>query len=225
MNLLYSPALSAHSLLRRVRALLVIGFLGAVAGCSTVTDLAERVVGPGTPDPNLTAAIADSESYHSADYRVGAEDVLEISVWKEDNLKKDVLVRPDGGLSFPLAGDFHAAGMTTEEIRQELVRRLEKYIPEPVVSVSVTKASNYKVYVLGRVNKPGDLTSGRPLDVLQALSMAGGLTPFASEADIRIIRKVDGRPISIPFNYSHVRQGEDLDQNVLLKSGDVLVVP
>ncbi len=158
-------------------------------------------------------------------YVVGPEDALDIAVWKDDTLKGTVLVRPDGGISFPLAGDFVVAGMTAAQVRDELVKRLEKFIPEPVVTVAVVKVSSYHIYVLGRVNKPGELLVGRNIDVLQALTLAGGLTPFASEDGIRIIRKVDNLTISIPFQYSKVRKGVDLTQNITLKSGDVLLVP
>jgi len=158
-------------------------------------------------------------------YQVGPEDMLDISVWKEEGLKKEVLVRPDGGLSFPLAGDFHVAGLTADQIRKEIAHRLEKYIPDPVVSVSVLKAANYKVYVTGRVNKPGEFSVGQAIDVLQAISMAGGLTPFAVENEIKIIRKVNGRPIAIPFEYAKVQRGQALDQIITLKSGDTVVVP
>src|SRR5208282_2455272 len=143
----------------RVRCALF-AFLSGLAGCSTVSSLStsvQQMAGFGEPDANLTAAIADSQAMNSAEYLIGPEDVLEISVWKEDNLKKETLVRPDGGISFPLAGEVHAAGKSTEQIRQELTDRLEKYIPDPVVSVLVEKAANYRVYVVGRVNKPGDL--------------------------------------------------------------------
>jgi polysaccharide export outer membrane protein len=158
-------------------------------------------------------------------YEIGPEDGLEISVWKDDSLKQAVLVRPDGGISFPLAGDLRVAGMTAAQVRDELVKRLTRFMPEPVVNVSVVRVASYRIYVLGRVNKPGDFTVGRQVDVLQALSMAGGMTPFASEDGIRIIRKIDGRPVSIAFDYSKVRRGEDLSQNISLKSGDVLLVP
>jgi polysaccharide biosynthesis/export protein len=158
-------------------------------------------------------------------YLIGPEDALDIAVWKDDTLKGSVLVRPDGGISFPLAGDFVVAGMTAAQVRDELVSRLEKFIPEPVVTVAVVKVSSYHIYVLGRVNKPGELLVGRNIDVLQALTLAGGLTPFASEDGIRVIRKVDNLTISIPFQYSKVRKGVDLTQNITLKSGDVLLVP
>ena len=158
-------------------------------------------------------------------YLIGPEDALEISVWRDETLKAAALVRPDGGVSFPLAGDFIVAGKTAAQVRDELVKRLEKFIPEPVVTVSVVRVSSYRIYVLGRVNKPGDFQVGRNIDVLQALSIAGGMTPFASEDGIRIIRKVDGKSTSIPFQYSRVRKGGDLSQNITLKSGDVLLVP
>jgi polysaccharide export outer membrane protein len=190
-----------------------------------LTALGHRITGTETPDPEVTAAIAEGQTSLAGQYRIGAEDVLDISVWKEDALKKEVLVRPDGGISFPLAGDLRAAGSTTEEVRAQLTTRLEKYIPDPVVSVSILKAANYKVYVIGRVNKPGDITAGRPIDVLQALAIAGGVTPFASDSRIHVMRKTEGRELSIPFNYAHVQKGEDLEQNIILKSGDVVVVP
>lgn len=158
-------------------------------------------------------------------YLIGPEDALDIAVWKDETLKAATLVRPDGGISFPLAGDFIVAGLTASQVRDELVRRLEKFIPEPVVTVSVVRVASYRIYVIGRVNKPGDFQAGRNIDVLQALSIAGGMTPFASEDGIRIIRKVDGKTVSIPFQYSRIRKGGDLSQNITLKSGDVLLVP
>lgn len=158
-------------------------------------------------------------------YLIGPEDALEMSVWRDETLKTTALVRPDGGVSFPLAGDFVVSGKTAAQVRDELVKRLEKFIPEPVVTVSVVRVSSYRIYVLGRVNKPGDFQLGRNIDVLQALSLAGGLTPFASEDGIRIIRKVGGKSTAIRFQYSRVRNGGDLSQNITLKSGDVLLVP
>jgi polysaccharide export outer membrane protein len=158
-------------------------------------------------------------------YLIGPEDTLDISVWRDETLKAAVLVRPDGGVSFPLAGDFVAAGKTAAQVREELVKRLDKFIPDPVVTVSVVRVSSYRIYVLGRVNKPGDFQVGRNIDVLQALSLAGGMTPFASEDGIRIIRKVEGKSTAIPFQYSRIRKGGDLSQNITLKSGDVLLVP
>jgi polysaccharide biosynthesis/export protein len=146
-------------------------------------------------------------------------------VWKEEGLKKEVLVRPDGGIAFPLAGDMQAAGKTARQLQQEITQRLEKFMSDPVVSVAVLKVAGNKIYVIGRVNKPGEYIAGRYVDVLQVLSMAGGLTPFAAENDIKVLRKESGKDLVYPFRYSDVKKGSNLDQNIVLKGGDVVVVP
>lgn len=158
-------------------------------------------------------------------YLIGPEDMLEISVWKEEGLKKEILVRPDGGISFPLVGDLRAAGKSAAELQREIAARLQKYIPDPVVSVAVLKINSNEVYVIGKVNKPGEYPTGRYVDVLQALSMAGGLTPFAAENSIKILRREEGKDIVFPFEYGKVQAGKALEQNIQLKSGDTVVVP
>ena len=158
-------------------------------------------------------------------YKIGAGDLLEISVWKEDTLKKEVLVRPDGGISFPLVGSMQAAGKTATQLQQEITNKLEKYIPDAVVSVALLKVDSNMVYVIGKVNKPGNYVAGTYIDVMQALSMAGGLTPFAAEGDIKVLRRENGSEVALPFQYSKVKKGEKLEQNILLKGGDVVVVP
>lgn len=205
-------------------------FASAAAGCLVLLSGCSSLRLPFTTggDPGVRtspSADATSRGFVEPGYVIGAEDALDIAVWRDETLKATVLVRPDGGISFPLAGDFVVAGKTAAEVRTELVRRLEKFVPEPVVTVSVVKVASYRIYVIGRVNKPGDYQTGRNLDVLQALSLAGGMTPFASEDDIRIIRKEGGNSVSYPFQYSRVRKGGDLSQNITLKSGDVLLVP
>jgi polysaccharide export outer membrane protein len=158
-------------------------------------------------------------------YRVGAEDVLEISVWREEALKKELLVRPDGGVSYPLIGEVQVAGKTVLEIREEVAKRLERFIPDPAVSVAILKVGSQRVYVIGKVNKPGEYPLGRYVDVLQALSMAGGLTPFADSNEIRVMRREGGRQVVLPFEYSRVVRGQKLEQNIQLRGGDVVVVP
>ena len=171
------------------------------------------------PEEKPPVVIAD------AGYQLGPEDILDISVWKEEGLKKEVLVRPDGGISFPLIGEIQAVGKTTGQLQKEIAQRLEKYIPDPVVSVAILKIVGNKIYVIGKVNRPGEFAAGRYIDVLQALSMAGGLTPFAAENKIKIMRKENGQDVVIPFQYSKVQKGENLEQNITLKNGDVVVVP
>lgn len=158
-------------------------------------------------------------------YRLGAEDIMLVSVWKDEQLTREVVVRPDGMFSFPLVGDIQAEDRTVEEIRGDLVKRLTKYIPNPNVSVAITKVVSYKVYVVGRVNKPGEYLIGHYTDVLQALSLAGGLTPFAAENEIKVMRRVRGEQYAIPFRYGDVRKGRDLEQNIILQRGDVVMVP
>jgi polysaccharide export outer membrane protein len=157
------------------------------------------------------------------DYRVGPEDVLRISVWRDDALTREVLVRPDGLLSFPLIGDVKADGRTVEEIQTEVAQRLSRYVPDPTVSVEVVKITSYRIYVVGKVNRPGEYLVGHDLDVMQALSLAGGLTPFASENQITILRRVTGE--TFDFRYGAVKRGKELGQNIVLQRGDVVVVP
>jgi polysaccharide export outer membrane protein len=164
------------------------------------------------------------------DYEIGPEDLLEVSVWKEKDLQREVLVRPDGWLTFPLVGNIRAKGRTALDVQDEITTRLRKYIPDPVVTVSIKKVAGYKVYVIGKVNKPGEYVVGRYVDVLQALTLAGGLTPFAAEGDIRVLRKQEAddgtvKETVIPFDYADVKKGRSLQQNIFLRSGDVVVVP
>lgn len=216
------PSHSSACVAGVARAAVVAVALGTLSACSGIS---VPFFSGGDPQTRTVAGPDAAASGAESGYVIGAEDALDIAVWRDETLKATALVRPDGGISFPLAGDFIVAGKTAAEVRAELVRRLEKFIPEPVVTVSVVKVSSYRIYVLGRVNKPGDYQAGRLLDVLQALSLAGGMTPFASEDGIRIIRKEGGSTVSYPFEYSRVRKGGDLSQNITLKSGDVLLVP
>ena len=171
-----------------------------------------------------TWAAEDGAAYKDT-YSIQPGDVLEVSVWKEEDLKKQVLVRPDGGMSFPLAGDIQAAGKSVAELQKLITERLTKYIPDPVVTVSTLKLDGNKVYVIGKVARPGEFQANRYVDVVQALSMAGGMTPYAADNKITVLRRENGKQRSIPFRYGDIEKGEDLEQNIILQSGDVVVVP
>lgn len=159
------------------------------------------------------------------DYRISPEDVLEISVWREDDLQREVIVRPDGGISFPLAGDVQAAGKTPKQLEADITARLQTYIPDAVVTVSVVELRGLRVYVSGKVQNPGQFTVGRYIDVLQAITLAGGLTPFADQNGIHVIRRTaDGEQV-FDFDYRAVQRGRKLEQNILLQSDDIVVVP
>src|SRR5215469_1626297 len=176
----------------------------------------------------VRAAVADGSAvWHPMDasYLVQPGDTLQVGVWKEQELQGEVLVRPDGGMSFPLAGEIEAAGHTVEEIRKVLQSRLTKYIPDPVVTVVVKKADGSRIFVVGKVNRPGDFPLYRPIDVMQALSLAGGTTPYADVNGIQILRREGSQQQVFHFRYDDVRRGKDLTQNILLHSGDTVVVP
>lgn len=159
-------------------------------------------------------------------YRIQPGDLLMVSVWKEEALMSEVLVRPDGGMSFALVGDVRASGRTVEELRSLVNERLSKFIPDPAVTIAVKQIGGNRVYVLGKVNRPGEFTFSQPIDVMQALSLAGGATSFAALDDIQILRREQGgKQSSRRFRYSEVERGRSLDQNILLKSGDTVVVP
>ncbi len=161
----------------------------------------------------------------SVSYLIGPGDVLNISVWKEEGMQKEVLVRPDGGITFPLAGEIKAGGLTTKELSDELVKKLKKYIPHPSVTVSVLQSVSNKIYVIGKVNRPGEFIATGYMDVLQALTMAGGLTPYAESDEIKIIRRTETGTKMKLFDYDEVISGERLDMNIILKAGDTVVVP
>jgi len=206
----------------RIASIALAALIAASASAQTypIPELAPPPEAPAPVQAPPAPVVPQDDSY-----RLGPEDLLEISVWKEEGLKKETVVRPDGAFSFPLIGDIQAAGRTVAEVRDEIGKRLARYIPEPTVSVLVLRAASNRFYVIGRVNKPGDFAIGRYVDVLQALALAGGLTPFADPRGIKVIRRQDGKDVVLPFNFSAVTRGENLEQNIRLQGGDVIVVP
>jgi polysaccharide export outer membrane protein len=159
------------------------------------------------------------------DYTVNPGDVLDVAVWKEEDLTKSVIVRPDGKFSFPLVGELNALNRTVAQIQTDIGNKLKPYIPDPVVSVAVKSLDGCKIYVIGQVNKPGSYTMNPRINVLQALSIAGGVTPFASTNDIMVLRGTGNVQHALQFRYGEVVKGRNLNQNVLLESGDVVIVP
>lgn len=158
-------------------------------------------------------------------YTINPGDLLEISVWKEPDMQRQVLVRPDGAFSFPLSGDIMAEGRTVDAIRQELTAQLASYIPNLVVTVMVAEARGNKIFVFGQVKTPGEFIVNPRVDVIQALSIAGGVTPFAQVNDIKILRRQNAQQRIIEFRYSDIVKGEKLEQNILLEVGDIVLVP
>lgn len=158
-------------------------------------------------------------------YRIQTGDILQIVVWREPDLQQELLIRPDGGFSMPLVGDVSAAGKTFAELSSEVALLLQKFVPDAQVTITAKQLAGNKIYVLGKVNRPGEFTVNRNVDVMQALSMAGGTDRFAALDDIIILRRTGNRQTALAFSYSDVEEGEDLAQNIVLQSGDVIVVP
>ncbi len=159
------------------------------------------------------------------DYIIGCGDVLNIVVWKDEALSRQITVLPDGKFNYPLIGEIKASGRTVSDIKTEMEGLISRYAPSPTISVEVFRVNSMNVYVVGRVNRPGKFEMNEPMDILQALSMAGGLNSFAEEDEIKIFRKVEGKITIFQFDYSEVVDGENLEQNIMLQRGDVIVVP
>jgi polysaccharide export outer membrane protein len=174
------------------------------------------------PEQSTSAAL---EGDAAARYVVQPGDLLQVSVWHEPDLTREVRVSPDGWITYPLVGEVQAEGATVESLRTALEEKLHKYINEAVVNVSVKEPDGNRIYVLGKVNRPGVYPFTKSIDVVQALTLAGGTSKFASINDIKILRRVEGEQQTYKFRYSDVERGKSLEQNIVLRSGDVVVVP
>jgi polysaccharide biosynthesis/export protein len=158
-------------------------------------------------------------------YGIQPGDLLAISVWHEPDLTREVRVSPDGRVTYPLIGELNVEGLTAGELRTQIEAGLARYITAAAVDVSIKEVMGNRVYVMGKVNRPGVYPFTKNLDVVQALSLAGGTAKFAEIDKIRILRRVEGQQQAFKFRYSDVERGRDLEQNIVLKSGDVVVVP
>lgn len=158
-------------------------------------------------------------------YVIGSGDVLDIAVWRDESLTRTVVVLPDGTISFPLIGVVKAAGRTVEQLKEEIGTRLSNYVSDLTLSLEVRQASSMMIFVVGKVNSPGRHPISSPVNVLQALAMAGGVNPFAKKDDIKIFRQEDGKTVIFPFAYNEVSRGNRLEENIVLRRGDLIVVP
>lgn len=170
--------------------------------------------------PSISNAVANDASY-----RLSPGDKLNVSVWGEDKLNKDVIVLPNGSITFPLAGQVDVAGLDTTAVEEKIAAKLVKFIPDPQVSVVVTGTEGNLVYVQGKVLKPGSVHLPGQTSVLQVLSMAGGLDKFADKDDIKVVRLNGTKQEVLRVDYNELMSGKDMSTNFLLKAGDTLVVP
>jgi polysaccharide export outer membrane protein len=186
------------------------------ADSKVVTDKAATV----PPDvPAVKPAVDDPN------YVIGPEDELIITVWREPDISRTVPVRPDGRISLPLLNDVQASGLTPMQLGTEITSRLTKFISAPQVTVIVTKVSAQRIFVAGEVGRAGAYTFVPGMTVLEAISSAGGLTPFAKQSKVSILRMENGKQVRLPVNYKEVLNGRRPEQNISLKPGDTIVVP
>jgi polysaccharide export outer membrane protein len=169
--------------------------------------------------PTVTAATTDPS------YMIGAQDILDINVWKEPDLTRVVPVRPDGKITLPLINDVQAAGSTPQQLAATVTEKLRKFMTDPQVTVIVSQINSQRIFVIGEVLRAGAFPLVPGTTVLQALANAGGFTTFANVKKIHVMRLVNGKQTELPFNYRDVLKGENSDQNIKLQPGDTIVVP
>ncbi len=206
-----------HAMLRTMT--LTVGLVAFVGCVSTVGAQMPAPVQAPSPQEDPAAATPPPG------YLIGPDDVLGIVFWELPNHGGDVIVRPDGKITLPLINDVQAAGLTPEQLRASIVKESARFIREPDVTVVVKQINSLKVYVTGQVNKPGTYPLTTPTTVLQVLALAGGVGDFAKKDRVVVMRTEGGETRSFKFNYKDVIQGKKLEQNILLKPGDTVVVP
>ncbi len=190
---------------------------------------AQNESSPKQSAPPAVPAAAEDETKKAAttdpNYVIGPQDVLDVSVWKEPQVSRVVPVRPDGKISLPLLNDVQAAGLTPAQLGVQITESLKKYVTSPQVTVIVTTINSQRFYILGEALKPGAYPMVPGMTVMQALSSAGGFTPFAKMKSIYVLREENGKKVKYPFNYKDAVNGKNAAQDILLKAGDTIVVP
>lgn len=186
--------------------------------------MAQEPAAPGAP-VSKPSGEPGGETALPADFTIGAEDMLSVLVWREKDLSLDVAVRPDGYITLPLVNDVLAAGKTPSQLRDHLQQLLRAYIKEPNVTVVVREIKSRKVFITGKVVRPGVYPLLSPLRAMDLIAVAGGLMPMADGAHVSVLRNDKGARISLPIDYTQLLRGQRVWQDVLLRPGDTIVVP
>jgi polysaccharide export outer membrane protein len=209
------------------RAVLVfLGMLGIAALC--VAQAAKPILTPApepaTPPPAPATTTSSAPPHVDASYIIGADDVLQVTVWEETTLSGTFPVRPDGMISMVLLGDVKAAGLTPEQLSANLTAQYKKYVQDPLVTVLVQQVNSQRVFIVGEVGHVGPIPITPGMTPLQAIATAGGLSPYAHKNRIYILRGPQGKQEKIPFNYKAALRGDN-SQDITLKPNDTVVVP
>ncbi len=173
----------------------------------------------------ISISLVSLASNAQESYQLNPGDILQISVWNEEALQQEVLVLPDGTISFPLVGILKVANRTPGQVQEEIKEKLSKLIPDPEINLTVRAVEGNNIFIIGKVVRPGRFPMSSPTDVVQALSLAGGFTPYADAEKIQILRRTGNKQKVIKFEYSKIYDGQALESNILLQSGDTIVVP
>lgn len=211
-------------MLRRLQVWMILSLIAFV-----IPARAEQEANNKPPAAQSATADASAAAQKTAtadpNYIIGAQDVLDISVWKEADVSRVVPVRPDGKISLPLLNDVQAAGLTPAQLAAQITVSLKKFVTNPQVTVIVTAINSQRVYISGEVTRPGAFPLQPGMNVIQGLSSAGGFTQFAKTKSIYVLRLEDGKQQKYPVNYKDVISGKHPEQNILLRAGDTIIVP
>lgn len=208
--------MTTHFAVSALTSLCLVASAGQGAGLA-----APQAASAAAAEPTQPAAAADVP----ADFVIGPEDVLGVVFWREPDISGDLTVRPDGRITVPMIGELQAAGLSPSDLQSRIQTAARKYMTDPNVAVVVRVINSRRVFVTGRVTTPGAHLLKGPLNVMQALALSGGLTEYADAKNIVILRTVDGKTERFKFNYRDVAAGKRLEQNLLLRPGDTVVVP
>jgi polysaccharide biosynthesis/export protein len=199
--------------------------LGGVAASAFAAPQSAGAAAPAATAKPAGAPALPAGVSAPADYVIGPDDNLAVVYWREKDMSADVVVRPDGMISLPLLNEVKASGLTVEQLRTAITEGASKFVEEPTVSVVVKAINSRKVFITGSVGKPGPYPLGGPTTVLNLISYAGGLAEYANKKKIVVVRKENGREMTLRFNYEDVMKGKNLSQNIELKPGDTVIVP
>lgn len=212
-------------MLRRLHVLVALSIAGLVLPAQAQQANEKKPASPAQAAGGSASIGAKAAATSDPNYVIGAQDVLDISVWKETELTRVVPVRPDGKISLPLLNDVQAAGLTPTQLAAQITESLKKFVTNPQVTVIVTTINSQRVFILGEVTRAGAYPLLPGMTILQGLSSAGGFTQFANLKKIYVLREENGKQEKHPFNYKEVIGGKNAEQNIVLKAGDTIVVP
>jgi polysaccharide export outer membrane protein len=209
----------------KVPILLVGIFMFSMASAHDTHGQASGTLQGQKTEPKANNGSSAAPSTTNGEYVIGPQDIVQIDVWKEPEITRTIPVRPDGKVSLPLLNDVQASGLTAMQLAGVIREGLTKFLTNPQVTVTVTTINSRRVFLTGEVSRTGALPLLPNMTVLQALSSAGGFTPFARMKDIYILRIENGQQTKYPFHYKDVVKGKRSEENILLQPNDVIVVP